>query len=75
MKLKCKLGLHNWKILKRSALGEPGIRQCIHCYKTQREFVHCLGMNPPEYVRNWHTIGKLRVREDSNGLQHLRQEF
>lgn len=33
-------------------------RRCRICGKVQHQDVHCLGLNPPEYVKTWHDGAK-----------------
>ncbi len=32
------------------------IRVCKKCGKTEKLDIHCLGLNPPEYVESWQEI-------------------
>lgn len=60
MKWLCKIGLHSWEYTPAEYkdgimrdLGIPnvnGSRCCNRCGKKQTEHIHCLGLNPPEYV-------------------------
>lgn len=60
----CKMGVHSYKQTQdntyRNANDEKlGIqkqrarRVCRKCSKVQEMEVHCLGLNPPKYVRTW----------------------
>lgn len=62
MSLRCKLGIHDWKITREEA-GVTDIlveiemqRTCQRCGKMQERDTHCLGLNPPEYIRMWKNI-------------------
>jgi len=56
-------GFHAWRETpavyaseaeRRLALAEvPAKRTCQRCGKVQFEMVHCLGLNPPQYVSSW----------------------
>ena len=58
-----KLHLHKWKYVpavfendRQERLGiavENATRTCSVCGKTQSQDIHCLGLNPPEYVYTW----------------------
>lgn len=60
----CRMGLHNWKRTKKSTYADAtcekhGIQEqvatrvCRKCDKVQELDIHCLGLNPPKYVRRW----------------------
>lgn len=60
----CALGVHDWYITQHAVYPSEtaerlGIstqnteRACTRCGREQYEDVHCLGLNPPEYVRTW----------------------
>ena len=36
----------------------PADRICSKCGLWQQEDIHCLGLNPPEFVINWYKYGK-----------------
>ena len=47
---------HKWKITKRGHRDDEfagAIRKCVKCGKREKLNVHCLGLNPPAYVRDW----------------------
>lgn len=60
MSILCRIGIHSWEYTaavypdsqaERLAIPtEEGYRTCKRCGKQQVEDVHCLGLNPPEYV-------------------------
>ena len=59
MKL-CFIGLHKWELVRpvsyyyrRWLVKKPALRKCEHCGKVQQLNEHCLGLNPPRYVREW----------------------
>ena len=41
------------------------IRVCKKCGKTEKLDIHCLGLNPPEYMESWHEIEENSWREKS----------
>jgi len=59
----CKFGIHKWEyheaeysdVLMRALEipSKPKERICKKCGKTEYLDVHCLGMNPPEFVYTW----------------------
>lgn len=69
-KLLCTIGIHKWVISRcRVESGDKhssdlGIflvdkqRSCTRkgCDCVEEEDVHCLGLNPPEYVHSWHRV-------------------
>lgn len=40
------------------------IRVCKVCGKTQVLDIHCLGLNPPEYVESWYEVKENSWRVD-----------
>lgn len=63
----CKIGFHGWEIIQEEKykdalsmlLGMPSQykhRKCRRCEKTQWQEVHCLGLNPPKYLRCWYNL-------------------
>lgn len=65
--IKCKLGIHSWtgsyqysEIQKSFWEFVQSIRVCKHCGKKEELDVHCLGLNPPKYVRTWLPISQER---------------
>jgi hypothetical protein len=65
--LKCKLGIHSWtgsfqcsEIQKSTWEIIQSIRACKHCGKKEELDIHCLGLNPPEYVRTWLPVSAAR---------------
>lgn len=62
--IRCTLGIHSWEYTaavyhsrqaERLAIPtEEGYRKCKRCGKVQVEDVHCLGLNPPEYVVSYY---------------------
>ena len=64
MSIRCKLGLHKWKIIRdRKMLKDypnfvevDAIRICTKCGRQQKEDYHCLGLNPPEHKSHWFNI-------------------
>lgn len=87
--IKCKLGFHSWtgiyqysEIQKSSWESIQAIRCCKYCEKYEELDVHCLGLNPPEYVRTWLPISWERYNEvfkkhwdnykdDTTSVEHL----
>lgn len=65
-KLFCFFGMHDWiytpAVYRDSACERLAIatkeatRKCTCCGKVQQRELHCLGLNPPEYVTTWYTI-------------------
>lgn len=64
-KLMCFFGLHKWlitEILEDKLISDGNLisddmyRICEHCGKLQKLDIHCLGLNPPEYIREWRNI-------------------
>ncbi|GBG14852.1 phosphoenolpyruvate synthase [Novimethylophilus kurashikiensis] len=65
-KTACFFGHHRWRYTPAEFYDEhsqrlgivmkPATRTCCrgHCGKLQKEDLHCLGLNPPEYVRTWY---------------------
>lgn len=63
MNLLCMLGFHTWthtlaeypnEQAERLALpSRRATRKCT-CGAAQEEHEHCLGLNPPTYVKNWY---------------------
>lgn len=63
LKLLCRVGIHSW--VATPATYEDGLcrvlaiatttasRECSRCHIRQIEDIHCLGLNPPEYVSTW----------------------
>jgi len=62
--LLCKLGIHKFKkihensysneMLRRLAVQKvKAQRKCLRCSKLQEQEIHCLGLNPPKYIREW----------------------
>lgn len=69
------LHFHNWEIVqerkyldyKHEEMGltlKDRIRVCKKCGKTEKLDIHCLGLNPPEYVESWHEIKKDSWRKE-----------
>ena len=58
--------IHSWIVTEgnynRLGLVEPGHsphrRVCTVCGKTQEMEMHCLGLNPPDYVMFWYDVKK-----------------
>lgn len=76
----CCLGLHDWKILNDAEYlnahfentGVPIKRKCricTKCGKLQEQEVHCLGLNPPKYIRDWLNVSK--IDEDAHGKARI----
>lgn len=63
LKLLCRIGIHSWVVTPATYVNElqravaipktPGSRECRRCDVRQIEDIHCLGLNPPEYVSTW----------------------
>ena len=64
MNILCTIGLHKFNTIRIAkydsctdeVLGLPSIseqRKCSRCDLTQKLDVHCLGLNPPQYVKTW----------------------
>ena len=70
-----KFHIHKYKTLQEESYFNPTardlgitatneIRICTICGKVQERFVHCYGMNPPEYDRTWCNVeGKPRIKK------------
>ncbi len=62
MSIRCKLGIHDWKITREESgvckimVQVEAQRTCQRCGKMQEQDTHCLGLNPPEYIKSWHNI-------------------
>ena len=62
LKFACNIGIHNYKVIHKTDYDNIGIpdgnygslRQCSRCFNLQEEDVHCLGLNPPDYVHSWY---------------------
>ena len=65
--LRCVFGFHNWGNYTEAKYGdfrsemlaipiEYATRTCSCCGKKQYEDVHCLGLNPPEYYKQWRNL-------------------
>lgn len=64
MSILCKVGMHKWTYTpavydnsQMQYLGIPSVeatRTCQRCGKYQKQDVHCLGFNPPDYVYRWY---------------------
>lgn len=75
----CKIGIHNWQYYPAkyscsrweilAGPTKPATRECRHCGKFQVEDIHCLGLNPPEYITTWNT----KVNENTLPLEHWRK--
>lgn len=60
----CRIGIHKWEYTpavyrseqeQRLAIPDKAAtRKCTCCPAKQVEDIHCLGLNPPEYVSNWY---------------------
>lgn len=67
-KLMCLLGFHNWvctapeydnEMSERLGITKvPATRTCSCCNKLQHQEIHCLGLNPPEYITTWRTVNQ-----------------
>lgn len=66
-KFLCAIGIHTWEITHDVVYDSPMLerlavptqtkqRRCVHCDALQEEDVHCLGLNPPEYVTRWFNV-------------------
>ena len=61
MSFLCKIGIHKWnhtRAIYSNNFGDGGLpitpaKRVCECGKKQYLDVHCLGMNPPEFVRTW----------------------
>lgn len=61
---RCKIGWHLWETAEATynnmgdeLLGMPdtnATRKCLLCDKEQIQDIHCLGLNPPKYVKTWY---------------------
>jgi len=64
----CKINIHSYTNTDAKypnstskLVGIPSInatRTCKKCGKTQEQYIHCLGLNPPEYSYTWFTKHK-----------------
>jgi hypothetical protein len=64
MRILCRLGIHKWQYTAGvyghlyaeylQMASQPATRTCTRCPKKQVEEVHCLGLNPPQFLRSWH---------------------
>jgi len=63
-RLLCKIGIHgyDYDFKAKNPMDETdyqdSTRVCRHCGKSQLLDVHCLGMNPPAYVKTWYNNPK-----------------
>jgi hypothetical protein len=58
--LLCKIGIHKWEYTdsvyenetnrRLGIQSKKGNRVCLKCKKKQIQEIHCLGLNPPEYI-------------------------
>lgn len=60
-KFLCFIGIHNWNqtyfpVDNFTATVNPPERTCDWCHKKQKLDVHCLGLNPPEFIKTWYDI-------------------
>lgn len=64
MNFKCFFGHHDWRYTVTINSLDVGVtlppnshkRKCVVCGKKQQKEVHCLGLNPPEYIEHWRNI-------------------
>lgn len=70
--LLCMFGFHKYKQLNENIyyndatkrLAIPSIkarRVCIRCGKLQEQEIHCLGLNPPQYIKEWYDRHKSEI--------------
>ncbi len=58
----CKIGVHDYLYNFKGGRNaeeedkQGSTRFCIECGKKQELDVHCLGLNPPQYIKKWYTI-------------------
>jgi hypothetical protein len=60
----CFIGIHSWQATKNEIWDsnnkiypiEEAERVCYRCKKHQYCYVHCLGVNPLDYVRRWNDV-------------------
>lgn len=61
--LRCNIGCHSWittaavfrnDLEKRIGIAKvPAQRVCKYCGKVEHQDIHCIGLNPPEYLYIW----------------------
>lgn len=65
--LLCRVGSHQYLYNMRGGIStkeeekQGSLRLCARCGKKQKLDVHCLGLNPPTYVRNWVNISEDKI--------------
>lgn len=83
--LKRLLHVHDWtyynKRIPQNMFEAEGIyheyRMCLKCGELQEVDIHCFGLNPPEYIKEWNKVeGKPRFKllNDKTTVEIIRVE-
>lgn len=66
MNILCAIGFHKWRYTPATYINytsellgiteKDATRTCEKCKRSQVQDIHCLGLNPPAYVKTWYDL-------------------